>query len=644
MIPRTMESLQTISPYANPPAAGRLPIVLDGKYRLEQRLGEGATGVVYRALHLGLKRTCAVKLLKVSPDPSSLARFRREAEALGQLRHPHVVEVTDFGIDAAAGGVPYLVLELLEGVSLADFCRERGPLPLAQALPILAAIAEAVDAAHLRGILHRDLKPANVLLDATPAGEPRVKVLDFGLAEISGPPPLPATEESCRAGGEADERLTATGVLLGTPLYVAPEVIRQGASGRASDVYSFGVIAYELLAGRPPFQGSTAEVLAGHLEAPPPRPALAGAPLPEGIWQALQEPLRKDPELRPGSAREVVERLRRAGERVDLARWRAKELPRRVGLAALLTLVLLAAGLLLPGPVLPAVDRWAYDLRLRAAPARPPDPRILLVTLDDASLAKRRVPLAERAEEIGSTLSRVLAAGARHVAIDLLLPAPWSDSAAFSDLVVRHPQALTLAAFSGPDGTVTGTDCVAGLTAAALGPERTAALFGFVNLDEDPDGVVRRGRLGYHDRSGRMRLSWAAKAAASLPGGAPASASATAPFWLDPRIDGPRFARISWRDVRAALDRNPGLFRDRLVLLGGDFRSSGDDVHRVPYHGQGISAVSGLTLQALLVDTIAAGLPVREPGRTPVALAALLIGLAALGALSIRRPPPEVAR
>ena len=110
-------------------------IVLDGKYRLDACLGEGATGVVYRALHLGLKKSFAVKLLKTgSLDPFSLARFRREAEALGQLRHPHVVEVTDFGIDAA-GGAPYLVMELLEGVTLADFCREQGPLPLERRCP-----------------------------------------------------------------------------------------------------------------------------------------------------------------------------------------------------------------------------------------------------------------------------------------------------------------------------------------------------------------------------------------------------------------------------------------------------------------------------------------------------------------------------
>jgi CHASE2 domain-containing sensor protein len=413
---------------------------------------------------------------------------------------------------------------------------------------------------------------------------------------------------------------------------VAPEVIRHGAASHASDLYSLGVIAYELLAGRPPFQGTTAAVLAGHLEEAPPRPSPAGKPLPDAIWKVLEEPLRKDPESRPGSAREGVARLRRAALQADLERWRAAELPRRARLAALLTLALLGASLLLSGPGLPALDRWVYDLRVRGVPARPPDPRILLVTLD-----VRRVPLADRAEEIGSTLSRIFGAGARHVAIDLLPPGLWADSPAFSDLVVRHPEALTLAAFSGPDG-VTGTDCVAGLTAAALGPERTAALFGFVNLDADPDGVVRQGRLEYHDRSGRVRPSWAARAAAPLRSGASANEAAAESFWIDPRVDASRYARISWRDVPATLDRNPGLFRDRLVLLGGDYQSSGNDVHRVPDRRSGIATVSGLALQARLVDTIAAGRPISEPGRAPIALAVLLTGLAALGVLCLRRP------
>ncbi|HBL29958.1 MAG TPA: serine/threonine protein kinase, partial [Acidobacteria bacterium] len=269
--------------------------VLDGKYRLEDRLGEGANGVVYRALHLGLKKSFAVKLLQEgSLDPGSLARFRREAEALGQLRHPHVVEVTDFGIDTAAGDVPYLVMELLDGQTLADLCRARGPLPVEQALPLLASIAEAIDAAHAGGVLHRDLKPGNVLLCPGADGAWLVKVLDFGLAEIVGMGCEPPGEES-----PADGRLTATGALLGTPLYAAPELIRQEAASRASDVYAFGVIAYELLAGHPPFRGSTRDVLDGHLEGAPPAPAPLGEPLPREVWEALQEPLRKDPTARP---------------------------------------------------------------------------------------------------------------------------------------------------------------------------------------------------------------------------------------------------------------------------------------------------------------------------------------------------------
>src|SRR6185295_4849850 len=496
-------------------AAGDAPIVLDGKYRLDERLGEGATGVVYRALHLSLKKSFAVKLLKSgSSDPFSLARFHREAEALGQLRHPHVVEVTDFGIDAAQEA-PYLVMELLEGMTLATFCREQGPLPLARALPLLEAIAAAVDAAHGQGVLHRDLKPGNVLLCPVEDTEPVVKVLDFGLAEIARPlsegAPGTWTEGSLETGGEMGPagRLTATGTLLGTPHYVAPELIRQRAASRASDLYSFGVIAYELLAGKTPFRGTTAEILAGHLKLDPPAPAPLGVSIPEEVWQALQEPLRKDPSLRPLCASEVVQRIRRAAQRASLKEWWATELPRRAALSAGLTGFVLLAGLLLPWPLLPRIDSWIQDLRAGSAPVRTPDPRLLLLTIDEASLAGGAPSLANRADEIGSTLDRVFAAGARGVAIDLLLPAKWGDSPAFSNLVLRHSEALTLAAFSKPNGRVVGTECVAGLTAAALGPDPTSALFGFVNLEEDSDGVTRRGRLRYRDRAGKARPSWA---------------------------------------------------------------------------------------------------------------------------------------
>jgi CHASE2 domain-containing sensor protein len=600
---------------------GGLSSVLDGKYRLDDRLGEGSAGVVYRATHLGLKKAFALKLLKPGPalDPFSVSRFRREAEALGRLRHPHIVDVTDSGIDPGTG-VPYLVMELLDGVPLSELCRTAGPLPLERALPILDAIAAAVDAAHEEGILHRDLKPGNILLCGKDGEAPAVKVLDFGLAEIAGAP-LPASPQGGpTSGAGADGRLTATGDLLGTPLYVAPEVIRGARAGRASDLYSFGVIAYEMLAGRPPFAGSTREVLAGHLEGEPPPGALSGA-----VWSVLRDCLAKDPDLRPATAREAVRRLRAAAGREHRARWLRTEAPRRALLSILLAAAVPVAGLL-PKSTL---ERWDYDLGVRAAPALAPDPRILLVTLDS-----RSTPLADRADEIGGTLDRIFAAGARGVAIDARLHVRWSESQAFSDLVLRHPRNLTLAAFSAPGEEFADAQGVAGLTAVALGPGGAESLFGFVNLDEDPDGVVRHGRLRFRDVAGHDRPSWAARAAATAFSLHNADRK---DFWIDHRIDPAGFDRISWRDVPGALASRPQIFRDRLVLVGD--QDADDDAHRIPRRAGREERVSGLVLQALQVATLAAGQPVRDAPRAPfLALAALWSGLAAAAVLLLRRP------
>jgi CHASE2 domain-containing sensor protein len=389
------------------------------------------------------------------------------------------------------------------------------------------------------------------------------------------------------------------------------------------------VLAYEILGGKPPFQGRVMEVLTGHLEAEPP-----ALPLPPEVWHALREALHKDPALRPPTAGKVVRRLREGSAQAEWARWKTTEIPRRVRIAALSAAALAAVGLALPWPPLPPVERWIGDLRIRTSPTRAPDPRILLVTFDEASLAASPVSLADRADEIGRTLSQIFDAGARGVGIDLLPPAKWSASRSFSDLVLRHSDALTLAAFSAPDGSLVGPECLDRLTVAALGSERTSEIFGFVNLDEDGDGAVRRGRLRFHDSSGHERPSWAGRVAGW-------EREWPRDFWIDTRIDWPRYSRISWRQLPTALDRSPGLFRDRLVLVGGDFRGSGDDYYRVPRRPGRSTAVSGLTLQALMVDTILAGLPIREMGRVPVLAATVLAATLFLaGVLCGRRAGP----
>jgi CHASE2 domain-containing sensor protein len=628
--PHPLSSSQETPREGPPTAFSGAQRLVDGKYRLEERLGEGALGVVYRAVHIGLEKSFAIKLLKTAgaSTPAALARFRKEAVALGRLQHPHIVEVTDSGLDEPAGGVPYLVMELLVGVPLSEVCSQQGGLPLAQALPLLDEIASAIDSAHGAGILHRDLKPGNILVYAAGSDLSHVKVLDFGLAELLAGPDEPGVARSA-GGEEGPPRATATGALPGTPLYAAPELIRYGESSRASDIYSFGVIAYELLGGQPPFEGTVKEVLTGHLEAEPPP-----LPLPPEVWSALRGTLQKDPALRPRSAGEVVRRLREGGAQVEQARWRATEVPRRVRLAAALAAALMAAGFVLPWPPLPAAERWISDLRVRTSPERAPDPRILLVTLDEPNSSP--VSLADRADEIAGGVSRIFEAGARGVAIDYLLPAKWSASPRFADLLLRHPEDLTVPLFSARDGSLVGAECMDRLTAVALGPQRASEMFAFVNLDED-GGVVRRGRIWFRDRSGDDRLSWAARAARGLGVGFSRMSGTPRDFWIDTRIDWPRYERISWRQVPIALDRNPELFQDRLVLVG-ELSGSGDDVHSIPHRSGRDTAISGLALQALLVDTISAGLPVREPGKIPLlAIAALATALVMVLILCGRR-------
>ena len=231
-----------------------------GSYEIIAPIGAGGMGEVYRARDPKLKRDVAIKVLpgEWARDPERLARAQREAEVLASLNHPHIAQI--YGHQEVAGS-PCLVLEFVDGETLQERLK-RGPLPLPEALEIAAQIADALDAAHERGIVHRDLKPANIKI--TPQGQ--VKVLDFGLAKTSEVMPVEELSHSPTLAGSA----TGAGVILGTSAYMSPEQAKGRSSDSRSDIWAFGVVLYEMLSGKPPFEGeSVVEILGGVLRAEP---------------------------------------------------------------------------------------------------------------------------------------------------------------------------------------------------------------------------------------------------------------------------------------------------------------------------------------------------------------------------------------
>ncbi|MFG2827317.1 protein kinase [Streptomyces sp. NPDC048434] len=260
-------------------------MLIAGRYRLRDTIGRGAMGEVWRAFDETLGRPVAVKLLLPhGSDPTALSRFRLEAQTAGRLSHPHVVGVLDFGEHEDR---LYLVMELVDGDSLADRLTVSGPLPAEHVAHIAAQAALGLAAAHQQGIVHRDIKPANLLLGT----DGTLKIGDFGIARFLDDP------------GAA---LTATGQIVGTSLYLAPERALGRTADPASDVYSLGCLLYQLLTGRPPFQADSAlAVLHQHLDAAPVPPRRLGADLPPAFESYLLSLLAKEPKSRP-TAEEVA--------------------------------------------------------------------------------------------------------------------------------------------------------------------------------------------------------------------------------------------------------------------------------------------------------------------------------------------------
>jgi eukaryotic-like serine/threonine-protein kinase len=272
-----------------------------GPYTLEDKLGEGAMGVVYRARHALLRRPTAVKLLPPEKaGGASLFRFEREVQLTAQLTHPHTVSVFDYG--RTPDGVFYYVMEYLEGLNLEELVRGFGPQEPARVVHVLAQVAGSLAEAHGLGLIHRDIKPANVILCERGGVADVAKVVDFGLAR-----------DADRKGSPA---VTLPDAVAGTPLYLSPEAISTPEAVDArSDLYALGAVGYYLLAGANVFEGGTViEVCSHHLhKAPEPPSARIGRPLPDDLERLVLACLEKDPLRRPQSAEEVRQRLLAAG-------------------------------------------------------------------------------------------------------------------------------------------------------------------------------------------------------------------------------------------------------------------------------------------------------------------------------------------
>lgn len=320
-------------------------------YRLLERLGSGASGVVYRAVDTHLNRSVALKLLTVSIDqqPDARRRFAQEALAAASLQHPNLCTIHDLG--ETEDGQLYIAMALYEGGTLADRLQS-GPLPPAATLPVVGHVAAGLACAHSAGIVHRDLKPANILFDQ----EGRAVVVDFGLARLA-----------------ASEALTESGALLGTLFYMAPEQVQGQSAVPASDVWSLGVLWHEMLTGVTPFRAPTAAgVLSAITRLDPGTPAsLAGTTL-LPIAELLQQCLAKDPDQRP-AAGVVRDRLRsgppQAEEAATVKLRRAR--PRSRAMRPALTVLLFVLALSLVLAMLPWPDHWFGS--------PPPEPGIVLL-------------------------------------------------------------------------------------------------------------------------------------------------------------------------------------------------------------------------------------------------------------------------
>src|SRR6266446_325176 len=276
--------------------------ILDGRFQLEKRLGQGGMGVVFKARHIFLKTQHAIKIILpdlVGNDPNLVTRFRQEAMAAAAIRHQNIISVSDFGV--VRGTMPFLVMEFVHGKSLQDIMSEEGAMSPTRAFELMQPVCAGIAAAHRQKIVHRDLKPLNVMIqDGVPLGEGS-KILDFGLAKIKSGELLGSFVAAHTTG------------LMGSPFYMAPEQWSDDPPDARADIYSLGVMFYQMLCAEVPFKGSSIpSIMKKHLTSEVPTLASRGVDVPPQIEAAVRHALEKEPKYRTASAEEFSAELGRA--------------------------------------------------------------------------------------------------------------------------------------------------------------------------------------------------------------------------------------------------------------------------------------------------------------------------------------------
>jgi serine/threonine-protein kinase len=280
-----------------------------GRYRLLRPIGRGGMGEVWVARHNALRRNVAIKILRPDKvDPTSRARFEREVRATTELSHPNTVRIFDYGV--TDDGLCYYAMEFLHGEDLESILRREGPLPPERAAHLVLQACEALAEAHQCNIVHRDIKPQNLFV--TNAGRERdlVKLLDFGLALVTRP--------------EEESALTETGWVVGTPAYVAPELLTGKTADTRSDVYALGAVLYRVLCGAAPLQDQNAQAMmvARMNEDPPPPSELLGRSLPTSLERIVMRCLLRRPEDRYASATDLADDLARCAAELERTQQR----------------------------------------------------------------------------------------------------------------------------------------------------------------------------------------------------------------------------------------------------------------------------------------------------------------------------------